>query len=1036
MKGRNTGSRGVGGSGRQPSPGTGVHSAGSARPELIRDISKQHCDTRANHLGAVEGGAPSDNPSPNATTHRTGAAHSLSPDFPPLSRSLDRTPDKDGNRTDSTHRQSALSGDEKTDDEGKKRRRRRRRRRRRGRSQSGEGEGLSDGMSGMERTVSSSNISRSSDITLHFEDEDEFPEIGAASGNEGIAHSVISSNEGRSPVRDPEGVSSLPHVEGVPFKKPDPLAWISYSDILKQTSTVNDVRSRTQSAPGSCLSGEEGGDENFNSQPGQGSSEQNPLSKRARKRRKRRELANRAAEAELAEITLEQQMLRHKVTTGRGSRPGSGSRDERSRSRDEKSPGRGLITDQAVVKQAKAGDSQQSSGNRLHQPISLSIADMLDAFEKKKSLDQKTTSMLGGLKKLPGDEKKTTSGNILDSSAPAKRGKERETPKPKKPSPLKKIILKEREEKKRMRMIGDCEVGVYPGVDLSNNPDPDTDPEVSDAVDEAIKDENTGNPVGLPESDLSQDGLSSRSLDTDQGVSPGADLSPISQTSPISMSPLTPGASPINSPIAGYLSRDPVVLRIHSRRFREYCTQILDKDIDMCCTALLHELVRFQDRMYHKDPNKAKGKRRVVLGLREVTKHLKLKKIKCVIISPNLEKIQSKGGLDEALNNILNMCQEQNVPFVFALGRRALGRACAKLVPVSVAGIFNYEGCEEKFNQLISLTHKGREAYADMVRAVEREIAENPPPSMTAGSSVPSLYAHMGHSRTPSGCSAISFTSSVLSEPISENYPHAEPETDSKGYEIVRDEDSNVMSTPRAAGAYQNGSSLPSYQPAVDDFDDGNEADTEDISDGPPRKKASSRRGEEGREKPTEISDAEEFFDAVDDIQSASPAINRVETVNSLHRHNAVDEAPDHLPSEDGDSASESDSQHWSSSQRLPHIDSIHSNPYDLSTEILSQHSSRTLDNSEVMSTHSSRTLGDGSLTPNTEHGKECPHTPESSGRSRPGRLMNKERVQSWVESCLQEEKDNDSVDNSSASDPEDNYVSTQGGGVCDGTGG
>lgn len=39
----------------------------------------------------------------------------------------------------------------------------------------------------------------------------------------------------------------------------------------------------------------------------------------------------------------------------------------------------------------------------------------------------------------------------------------------------------------------------------------------------------------------------------------------------------------------------------------------------------------------------AKLKRRLVLGLREVTKHLKLKKIKCVIISPNLEKIQSKG---------------------------------------------------------------------------------------------------------------------------------------------------------------------------------------------------------------------------------------------------------------------------------------------------------------------------------------------------------------------------------------------------------
>lgn len=36
-------------------------------------------------------------------------------------------------------------------------------------------------------------------------------------------------------------------------------------------------------------------------------------------------------------------------------------------------------------------------------------------------------------------------------------------------------------------------------------------------------------------------------------------------------------------------------------------------------------------------------KRRFVLGLREVTKHLKSRKIKCVIISPNLERVQSRG---------------------------------------------------------------------------------------------------------------------------------------------------------------------------------------------------------------------------------------------------------------------------------------------------------------------------------------------------------------------------------------------------------
>lgn len=52
------------------------------------------------------------------------------------------------------------------------------------------------------------------------------------------------------------------------------------------------------------------------------------------------------------------------------------------------------------------------------------------------------------------------------------------------------------------------------------------------------------------------------------------------------------------------------------------------------------------------------------------------------------------GGLDEALYNVIAMAREQEIPFVFALGRKALGRCVNKLVPVSVVGIFNYFGAE------------------------------------------------------------------------------------------------------------------------------------------------------------------------------------------------------------------------------------------------------------------------------------------------------------------------------------------------------
>ena len=58
---------------------------------------------------------------------------------------------------------------------------------------------------------------------------------------------------------------------------------------------------------------------------------------------------------------------------------------------------------------------------------------------------------------------------------------------------------------------------------------------------------------------------------------------------------------------------------------------------------LVSELVRFQERQYQKDPIKARARKRYVCGLREVAKHVKLKKLKCVVIPPNLDNIQSTG---------------------------------------------------------------------------------------------------------------------------------------------------------------------------------------------------------------------------------------------------------------------------------------------------------------------------------------------------------------------------------------------------------
>ncbi|XP_072040506.1 uncharacterized protein [Amphiura filiformis] len=362
--------------------------------------------------------------------------------------------------------------------------------------------------------------------------------------------------------------------------------------------------------------------------------------------------------------------------------------------------------------------------------------------------------------------------NPLDTSAPIKRGKEREAPAKKKPSALKRVILKEREEKKRLRTLEESCLS-----------DAEEDQNHSDEEEQALDNVVGGDP-GLG---LSQDAASDRGSISAFTTSQ-SDLSPLSQMSPMSMSPLSPGSplsSGLSSPATGMRTNSPAQItpKIHSRRFREYCNQVLDKDIDACCTTLLQALVRFQDRQYHKDPNKAKAKRRIVMGLREVTKHLKLKKIKCIIVSPNLERIQAKGGLDEALNTIMSLSHEQDVPVIFALGRKALGRAVNKLVPVSVVGVFNYDGAEDMYKNLLDLSQKARDDYRDMVLKFQQEIEAAAVPR------IPKQHRHhLGHYRNLSGCSAISFKS-VISEPISEDFPDPEPPVDSRGNEIVRPDD-------------------------------------------------------------------------------------------------------------------------------------------------------------------------------------------------------------------------------------------------------
>ena len=240
---------------------------------------------------------------------------------------------------------------------------------------------------------------------------------------------------------------------------------------------------------------------------------------------------------------------------------------------------------------------------------------------------------------------------IMDGITPIlKRGKERETPKKKRPTLLKKVITAERERKRAM-----LEKPQSSGVDI------------------------------IEELALPVENNTENELHTIEKVE--------------------------------YISEFPedIWKKIHSKKFREYCDHVLTKEINQLTYTLLVNLQKFQDRVYHENHMKYKQKRRFILGLREVLKHLKLKRLKAVIIAPNIERISSKGGLDDYLGSIISICNEQEIPKVFAMNRHVLGRVIKKLAPVSVVGIFDYDGAHDIFKELVNHVQLAKVAYMEKV---------------------------------------------------------------------------------------------------------------------------------------------------------------------------------------------------------------------------------------------------------------------------------------------------------------------------------
>lgn len=158
--------------------------------------------------------------------------------------------------------------------------------------------------------------------------------------------------------------------------------------------------------------------------------------------------------------------------------------------------------------------------------------------------------------------------------------------------------------------------------------------------------------------------------------------------------------------------KTPTPLLLHTQKFREYCNNCLTTELVQNVSLLVETVVRYQDRQYARDPIKAHAKRRYVVGLREARKYLKMKRIRLLIIAPDLEHVPGKGGLDDTIQQLKSDAEIQHIPYLFGPSRRQLGKSSHKNVLVSCIAILNYEGAEDLVSKVLEHLLEARKKYS------------------------------------------------------------------------------------------------------------------------------------------------------------------------------------------------------------------------------------------------------------------------------------------------------------------------------------
>lgn len=97
-------------------------------------------------------------------------------------------------------------------------------------------------------------------------------------------------------------------------------------------------------------------------------------------------------------------------------------------------------------------------------------------------------------------------------------------------------------------------------------------------------------------------------------------------------------------------------------------------------------------------PEKVKQKLRFVAGLKQATQSTKLGKTRLLLLAPNTEASEE---LDHRIDSLLSLASEKEIPAIYCLSKRLLGKHAQMSMKQSVIAVLDPDGAYEHFKPII-----------------------------------------------------------------------------------------------------------------------------------------------------------------------------------------------------------------------------------------------------------------------------------------------------------------------------------------------